>query len=131
MKSEMLQLNLMIAWLWITLGFVSGMILGLNFHKEQWLGGYGSYPRRMYRLGHISFFGLAIINFLFCITVQEWLAAGPAVRVASRLFVVGAATMPLCCALMAQTAKLRMLFAVPVISLIAGALIVLWEILHL
>ena len=55
MKSN---LNLFLGWLWILLGFVSGMALGMFFHRENWLGGYGSFKRRMYRLGHISFFGL-------------------------------------------------------------------------
>ena len=52
------QLNLVLGWLWIALGFASGAVLGLWFHKEQWLGGYASWMRRLYRLGHISFFGL-------------------------------------------------------------------------
>ena len=42
--------NLFLAWLWILLGFVTGMVLGLFFHHENWLGGYGSFKRRMYRL---------------------------------------------------------------------------------
>ncbi len=37
------NLNLFLAWLWILLGFVSGMVLGLFFHRENWLGGYGSF----------------------------------------------------------------------------------------
>ncbi|HXR49058.1 MAG TPA: hypothetical protein VN784_16610, partial [Candidatus Limnocylindrales bacterium] len=57
--------NLFLAWLWILLGFVTGMALGLFFHHENWLGGYGSFKRRMYRLGHISFFGLGAVNLLF------------------------------------------------------------------
>ena len=28
MKTEMTQINLLLAWLWILLGFVSGMMLG-------------------------------------------------------------------------------------------------------
>ena len=34
--------------------------------REDWLGGYGSFKRRLYRLAHISFFGLAIVNLMFC-----------------------------------------------------------------
>lgn len=68
MKSN---LNLVLAWLWILLGFVSGMVLGLFFHRENWLGGYGSFRRRMYRLAHISFFGLGAVNLLFWLTLQR------------------------------------------------------------
>ena len=39
------QLNLLIAWLWILLGLVSGFYLGLNFQKENWLGNYASWKR--------------------------------------------------------------------------------------
>ena len=63
--------NLFLAWLWILLGFVTGMVLGMFFHGENWLGGYGSFKRRMYRLGHISFFGLGAVNLLFCLTTQN------------------------------------------------------------
>ena len=78
--------NLFLAWLWILLGFVSGMVLGMFFHGENWLGGYGSFKRRMYRLGHISFFGLGAVNLLFWLTVQNISLAGPLAqhRVAGR-----------------------------------------------
>ena len=63
--------NLFLAWLWILLGFVTGMVLGLCFHHENWLGGYGSFKRRMYRLAHISLFGLGAVNLLFWLTMQN------------------------------------------------------------
>ncbi len=62
---------LLFAWLWILLGFVSGMILGMFFRGENWLGGYTSFKRRMYRLGHISFFGLGVVNLMFWLTMQK------------------------------------------------------------
>jgi hypothetical protein len=123
--------NLALAWLWILLGFVSGMVLGLFFHGEDWLGGYGSFKRRMYRLGHISFFGLGAVNVLFCLTVQNFLLAGALIRFASLAFMVGAIAMPLCCLVMAHFPKARMLFAVPVISLITGGLLTLMEVAKL
>ena len=58
-------LNFYAAWLGILLGFIAGAVLGLFFHKENWLGGYASWPRRMARLGHISFFSCGKIFFLF------------------------------------------------------------------
>src|SRR5881397_2948507 len=66
----MAQVNLLIAWVWILLGFLSGFALGLNFHREDWLGGYGSYKRRLYRLAHISFFGLGVVNLCFYFTAR-------------------------------------------------------------
>src|ERR1035438_1921407 len=107
--------NFTLAWLWILLGFVSGMILGLFFHGEHWLGGYGSFMRRMYRLGHISFFGLGAVNLLFCLTVQNFSLAGAHVRFASLAFITGAIAMPICCVVMAHFPKAHLIFSVPVV----------------
>ena len=123
--------NLILAWLWILLGFVSGMMLGLFFRGENWLGGYASFKRRMYRLGHISFFGLGAVNLLFCLTVQNFSLAGPLVHFASWTFVIGAVAMPVCCAVMASFPKANLIFSVPVVSLIAGGILTLMEVIKL
>ena len=122
--------NLVLAWLWILLGFVSGMILGLFFRGENWLGGYASFRRRMYRLGHISFFGLGALNLLFVLTMQHFSLAGPLVYIASLAFIVGAVAMPVCCAVMASFPKAHLIFAVPVISLILGGALMLAQIVE-
>jgi hypothetical protein len=124
------QLNLVLAWAWVLLGFVSGMTLGLGFHREGWLGGYGSLRRRLYRLGHISFFGLALINLMFYFTARIPSEMGLLAR-AGHLFVIGAIAMPCCCLVMAHYPKARLLFAIPVISLIGGAALTLWEVAKL
>ena len=122
--------NLILAWLWILLGFVAGMALGLFFHGENWLGGYGSFKRRMYRLGHISFFGLGVVNFIFALTVQNLSSVGLLASLASLAFIVGAITMPLCCVVMAHFPKAHLIFAVPVISLILGGALTLTLVVH-
>lgn len=123
--------NLFLGWLWILLGFITGMVLGMFFHGEGWLGGYGSFKRRMYRLGHISFFGLGAVNLLFCLTVQNFSMSGPLVHFASLAFIVGAIAMPLCCVVMAHFPKAHMIFAVPVVSLIVGGILTLLEVIKL
>jgi len=128
MKSN---LNLILAWLWILLGFISGMVLGMFFHGENWLGGYASFKRRMYRLGHISFFGLGAVNLLFWLTVQNFSPAGQLVGIASWAFIIGAIAMPVCCMVMAHFPKAHMIFAVPVVSLIAGGILTLLEVIKL
>ena len=128
MKSN---LNLLVAWLWILLGFISGMALGMFFHGENWLGGYGSFRRRMYRLGHISFFGLGAVNLLFCLTVQNFSLAGPLVHFASLAFIIGAIAMPICCVVMAHFPKAHLIFSVPVVSLITGGILTLMELIKL
>jgi hypothetical protein len=127
MKPHFIQLNLILAWLWILLGFISGLALGLFFHDERWLGGYASFKRRLYRLGHVSFFGLGAVNLFFYLTARN-LPGGTVSSVASSLFVFGTITMPLCCVLMAHFAKTRLMFAVPVLSVIAGGILTLMEV---
>ncbi|MEW6304623.1 MAG: hypothetical protein AB1705_14200 [Verrucomicrobiota bacterium] len=125
------QINLVLAWLWVFLGFASGMFLGANFHKENWLGGYGSFRRRLYRLCHISFFGLGAVNLMFYFTVAGMTAAGAVLNFAAWGFILGAITMPLCCILMAHFPQVRLLFAVPVFSLLIAGTLTLWEVTKL
>jgi len=123
--------NMAVAWLWILFGFASGFALGLNFHREDWLGGYGSHRRRLYRLAHISFFGLAIINLLFYFTAREFSLTQWQVVAASRAFIVGAISMPICCLIMAHDSKYRTLFVIPVSSLMLGGILTFWEVIKL
>jgi len=128
-SSSPAQLNLILAWLWIFLGVVFGFILGNFFHREDWLGGYASFKRRLYRLAHISMFGLAILNLLFYLTVKGWTPFGMDLVIASWGFLVGAVSMPLCCLAMAHRPKLRALFLIPVLSLAVSAFLTFWEVL--
>ncbi|MGC3960229.1 MAG: hypothetical protein QM813_20575 [Verrucomicrobiota bacterium] len=129
MNTTLLHLHLVLAWLWIVLGFVSGMVLGMFFHDEKWLGGYASHKRRMYRLGHISFFGLGTVNLLFWLTIKNLPALGALPTTASGAMMIGALTMPICCAVMAHFPKAHLVFTVPVLSLISGGIITLLEII--
>ena len=123
--------NLFLAWLWILLGFVTGMVLGLFFHRENWLGGYSSFKRRMYRLAHISFFGLGAANLLFWLTAENLSFARSFAGFASWAFIIGAITMPVCCVVMAHFPKAHLIFAVPVLSLITGGILTLLEVAKL
>jgi hypothetical protein len=131
MNPHPFQINLTVAWLGIALAFASGSVLGLKFHREDWLGGYGSFRRRLYRLGHISFFGLAVVNLMFYFTTSLSALAGASLAVASWAFVIGAIAMPVCCFIMAHQPKLRLLFLIPVLSLILGSLSTIREIIKL
>jgi len=126
MKLYCPQINLLVAWLWIVVGFASGLALGLFFHRENWLGGYASFKRRLYRLGHISFFGLGVVNLAFYFTAITVMTPGHLLNIASWAFVIGAISMPICCLIMAHFPKAHLLFSVPVVSLLlAGSMTVL------
>jgi len=120
------EINLALAWIWISLGFLSGLALGLFFSRPDWLGGYTSFKRRMLRLGHISFFGLDAVNLCFYFTAQSVTFSVPVLTTASWAFLVGAISMPICCLVVAWSPKRLLVFSVPVLSLLlAGALTVL------
>jgi hypothetical protein len=125
------QLNLALAWLWIVLGFASGFLLGLNFHREDWLGGFVSFKRRLYRLAHISFFGLALMNLMFYFVARDFSAARLSIVIASWGFLIGAISMPVCCIVMAHNSRLRPLFLIPVGSLIIAAGLTFFEVIRL
>lgn len=112
-------MNLLFGWVWISLGFVSGAFLGLRFNKEGWLGGDSSLRRRLYRLAHISFFGLGVLNILLSLTLSSLEKAHP---VAEGAFILGAVTMPLACILFASNPRLKWLFGIPVAALLLGTI---------
>ena len=119
LTAPMDQLNLIAGWLGILCGMISGAVHGLWFHDVEWLGGYAAWPRRLTRLGHISFFGLAFVNLAFAWSLSS-AHPGPALLLAAWLLVIGAFTMPLCCYVAAFVPSARHAFAIPVLSLIAG-----------
>lgn len=121
--------NLAAAWIGILLGMAGGASLGLFFHGDDWLGGYGSWRRRLLRLGHVSLFGLAFVNLAFVLTADRmgWKAgAPPGIEAASALLLAGAALMPGVCGLAAWRRPLRLLFVLPVACLAGAAGLVAW-----
>jgi hypothetical protein len=126
----MTQVNLQAAWTGIFLGSVFGAVQGLFFHRERWLGGYGSWPRRMLRLGHIAFFGTALVNLAFALTVRSLDMEPASLWWPSRLFLAGALGMPLLCYLSALWMPFRHLFFAPALSVILGSALFLLQVLR-
>lgn len=118
--------NVYAAWIAMLLGAVAGTIQGLYFHREAWCGGYGSWRRRMLRLGHVSFFGLGLINLGFALSVSA-LGLEQGIRLSSHLLLLGLVTMPAVCYLSAFRAGFRNLFPVPVLSVLGGIGLFLWR----
>jgi len=113
--------SLLAGWIGLLCGVVSGALIGLFFHREDWMGGYDSFRRRLTRLGHISFFGLGFVNLFFGLTIAALrLADSPTLALAGKCLIVGAVTMPICCFLSAWRKPFRHLFPIPVVSVLAG-----------
>ncbi len=113
------DVNLLGGWISILCCFLAGAIQGLFFYKENWLGGYSGWRRRMTRLGHIAFFGIGIINIAYALSVRafELTAYNSVISV---LLIIGLIMMPVTCFLSAYKMPFRHLFPIPVISLAGG-----------
>lgn len=122
----MADLNLVAGWAGILAGLLAGAGIGLFFHDEAFAGGYGSWRRRMLRLGHVALVGTGLLNLAFGVS-------GPALGGAEKfwaapgLFVAGAVAMPAVCFLSAWRKPLRNLFFLPVLILLAAVGEVLWQ----
>jgi hypothetical protein len=125
-----MSINLHAAWFGFLLGGLMGALQGLFFYKSDWLGGYGSWPRRMTRLGHIAFFGLGFINLGFFLTARQFPAL-TGLEFPSVLLVTGAVAMPTICYLSAWKPAVRHLFFLPVLSITGGVGIFAWRLITL
>ena len=117
-------LNFNSGWWLIFLAFVAGAGIGLGFHREDFLGGYGSFRRRLLRLGHIALAALGALNVLYGICPVP----APADRLgtwASALLVAGAIAMPLVCFLASWREPFRRLFFLPVALLLGAVALIL------
>ncbi|NNC66315.1 MAG: hypothetical protein HKN84_16150 [Gammaproteobacteria bacterium] len=112
--------HLGVGWVAMLAGVAAGAVLGLFFHDDEWAGGYSAFRRRMLRLGHISFFGIGILNVLFAVTLSQVALPDTNAHIASAGFVVAVVAMPLCCFLAAWKKPLRHLFPIPVLAVLAG-----------
>ena len=122
---DIASLNILVGWIAMLAGAISGAVLGLFFDRDGWAGGYGSFRRRMLRLGHISFFGIGFLNLLFGLTLTAVSLPPTHSRIASAGFLVAVIAMPACCFLTAWKKPLRHLFPFPVLAVLAGIVPVL------
>ena len=116
--------NWYFGWGLVVSAFVTGALLGLFFHRDDFWGGYNSYRRRIVRLGHIAQAALGMMNVLFALS--PWPAESlPETAWASVCFALGGASMPAVCFLSGWWKPLRHLFFIPVTSLIMAVVFTL------
>lgn len=122
----MLIANFYVAWFGVLAGLLLGALAGMFFHRDEWLGGYGSWRRRMIRLAHIAMIGTGLLNLAFVLSV-EYLGLDEAPTLASAMFIVGAVTMPTVCLLAAWRKGMRHLFFLPAASLLIAVADFIYE----
>jgi hypothetical protein len=120
MNAPFQPLNWYAGWGLIASAFVTGAAIGLHFHRADFWGGYGSFRRRIVRLGHIALAALGMMNVLF--SLSPWPASSSwESSAASIAFVVGGASMPAVCFLTGWHKSFRFLFFIPVTALVMAA----------
>jgi NhaP-type Na+/H+ or K+/H+ antiporter len=122
---EIITFAVRTGWWAMMAGVVSGAIIGLFFHREDWMGGYSSYRRRLTRLGHISFFGLGFVNLFYGLSLPHLSVTPAAAHFGALSLLVAVITMPACCFLSAWRKPLRHLFPIPVLAAALGIGIIL------
>jgi len=117
-------LNWFAGWGMVLAAFVTGAVIGLRFHRDDFLGGYTSFRRRLLRLGHIALAALGTMNVVYALS--PWPTPGDELaRAASWCFIAGGVLMPAVCFLSAWREHWRRWFAVPVASLILAVVLTL------
>jgi hypothetical protein len=103
-------------WGLILLGFASGALLGLGFHRPDFAGGYASLRRRLLRLGHVALVALGALNLL-----AAGAPAGASSPTGGALLLAGSLAMPAVTFLTAWRSSFRAAFALPVLALLGAA----------
>ncbi len=117
------MINWYFGWVSILCAFSTGALIGLFFYREDFLGGYNSFRRRILRLGHIAQAALGMMN---VVAGNSQIASGVDFNMLAQIgLVVGGISMPVVCFLSAWRAECRHLFFIPVISLIVAAIEIL------
>ena len=114
---ELSKIPFLIGWVSMFLGIFSGAYIGLHFHKEDWEGGYSSYRRRLWRLGHIAFFGIGFVALFAGLTMQYFDFPGLPLKLINAGLFTAAIGMPLICFLSGWKKIYRHLFFIPVLGL--------------
>lgn len=123
MEAQIFALN--VGWAGMLMGVISGAIIGLLFHRKNWLGGYAAHSRRFVRLGHISFFGIGFINFFYGLSLGPMQVPADAALMGAWLLLGALISMPICCFLTAWKISARHLFPIPVLCATGGILTIL------
>lgn len=120
-ESRMIQMmNETFGWISVLGGLGMGLYMGLKFQREEWLGGYSSFSRRMVRLAHVALVALGILNIQFAQSLPRLELSASAATAASWAFISGAILMPACCLWMAARRRHFEIFAAPIACLAAA-----------
>ena len=117
--------NVIFGWVWMCLGFILGMTMGIWAEGKGWLGGYGSVTRRYLRLGHIAFIALSIINILYGKELALVDLSDNMKNIGSFLMIFGAVGVPVTCVSAAFIRKIKYFLPLPASAILIGTIILI------
>ena len=127
--------NIVFGWLWMNLGFITGLLLGLKVEQfglntlatgPTWLDGYDSVSRRLLRLGHVAFLMLQLLNILYGLFI-DGAALSPGLKMAgSAAMIFGAIGVPILCIAAAFYRPVKIFLGIPATAVLIGNLLIAW-----
>jgi hypothetical protein len=110
-------------WCSVLAGIALGLYMGRKFEREDWLGGYNAFARRMVRLAHIALVAIGILNVQFAQSAPRLRLNTALETVASFALMAAAVLMPACCLWIAPRRRHFEIFAAPVACLAGGVIL--------
>ena len=118
-------MNESFGWTCVLLGILMGCFMGIKFQREEWLGGYSAFPRRMLRLAHIALVAIGMLNIQFANSHAAAALTPGAARISSSLLMAAGVLMPLCCLTAGFLRRWFAMFAAPVACLVIAVALAL------
>lgn len=126
----MIMWNEAFGWISVLAGLVMGLYMGMKFQREDWLGGYNAFPRRMVRLAHVALVALGMLNILFAQSAARQNLNPSLARVAAGAFMGAALLMPACCLWIGARHRNFEFFAAPIGCLATGLILTIGGLLR-
>ena len=124
------MVNELFGWISVLGGLAMGLVIGMKFQREDWLGGYTAFPRRMVRLAHVAMVALGMLNIQFAQSAERMNLSLGVAEAASLAFIAAAVLMPACCLWMAFRRGRFEIFAAPISCLAAGLILTIGGLLR-
>jgi len=118
---SVLNLLQVFALVGIPVGLALGSALGLVAARDDGWGGYGSFPRRATRLGHVAAVMLPLLAGFYALGLEAWGFDPTWAAWGARLWTGGAAALVVTLFVIAWRPRLKPLLALPSTVVIAGA----------
>jgi hypothetical protein len=118
--------NISFGWFWILVGVLLGAVMGMwsfNGPLPSPLGDYTSLPRRLFRLSHIAFIALAVINILYGYEIDKLMLKERVKKLGSATLIYGAVLMPILLISAAFYEPIKYLTMIPAILVVIALFI--------